>query len=435
MVRWHVVLPASAITFASFVGYSAFYPFIFLWLERQGFNEFTRSMVGGGYFVSKCLSPLLWGRIADRWQRHTTVLIGITLVGSAAVVWLSLQRRDLALQAALFAIAGFFDNLPMLEAIVVRCLHHMDESALVRHTRALASAAVGLCCPFFGFVSNGSEEGIAVLFVCYAGMMTCIVLPVVLLFMPVREAYAVAAPDEAAPEPKETALASEEAAAPKKTAPKQAPLADESTPLVVQRPARLLCTWRMSFFWLTFALVGVQMGVASACHMVYLARQLHAPGVLLGLAEAIPVPLQIGIFLVADRIVTWLTLPVAMHTCALAGAVRFAGFALVRNPWLVAFFELAWGWTFPIFFTVSIQLAEEFAPSGLQASVISLNHTARQLGATLVLFGSFAPLAAFGYPTTYALVASALALFAAACGALTLLCPGSFGSSDGRVSR
>ena len=92
-------------------------------------------------------------------------------------------------------------------------------------------------------------------------------------------------------------------------------------------------------------------------------------------------------------------------------------------------------WTFPIFFTVSIQLAEEFAPSGLQASVISLNHTARQLGATLVLFGSFAPLAAFGYPTTYALVASALALFAAACGALTLLCPGSFGSSDGRVSR
>ena len=52
------------------------------------------------------------------------------------------------------AAAGFFDNLPMLEAIVVRCLHFEESSELVQLTRAFASVAVGLSTPLFGFVSD-----------------------------------------------------------------------------------------------------------------------------------------------------------------------------------------------------------------------------------------------------------------------------------------
>ena len=69
------------------------------------------------------------------------------------------------------------------------------------------------------------------------------------------------------------------------------------------------------------------------------------------------------------------------------------------------------GLDLPVYFTVSVQLAEEFAPHGLQASAISLNHTSRQLGTTLTLFSSFAPLRLLGYARTYAAFA---ALFAVA---------------------
>ena len=193
-LRWRVLLPAVLVTFSTFVGYAAFYPFIFLWLEQQGFDELTRSMVGGSYFVSKCASPLLWGRLADRTRRHDVVLVAITLCGAASVVALSLRRRDLASQVVLFAAAGFFDNLPMLEAIVVRCLHFEESSELVQLTRAFASVAVGLSTPLFGFVSDGSEQGIALLFSVYATMMAAVVLPAVLLWMPVRAAYAAQAP-------------------------------------------------------------------------------------------------------------------------------------------------------------------------------------------------------------------------------------------------
>ena len=92
------------------------------------------------------------------------MLVAITLCGAASVVALSLRRRDLASQVVLFAAAGFFDNLPMLEAIVVRCLHFEESSELVQLTRAFASVAVGLSTPLFGFVSDGSEQGIALLF-------------------------------------------------------------------------------------------------------------------------------------------------------------------------------------------------------------------------------------------------------------------------------
>ena len=398
-LRWRVLLPAVLVTFSTFVGYAAFYPFIFLWLEQQGFDELTRSMVGGSYFVSKCASPLLWGRLADRTRRHDVVLVAITLCGAASVVALSLRRRDLASQVVLFAAAGFFDNLPMLEAIVVRCLHFEESSELVQLTRAFASVAVGLSTPLFGFVSDGSEQGIALLFSVYATMMAAVVLPAVLLWMPVRAAYAAHAPEAAAP-----AFPVDEHAAERKPL---LPRCEEEAK--GGRPR--LCTARMTFYQLTFLLVGVQMGVASAYTMVYLAGPLRAPGVLLGIAEAIPIPLQIVVFLVATRVVAWLTLPVAMHTCALAAAVRFAAFSLIEDPWLVAMFEMTWGWTFPVYFTVSVQLAEEFAPHGLQASAISLNHTSRQLGTTLTLFSSFAPLRLLGYARTYAAFA---ALFAVA---------------------
>ena len=96
-LRWRVLLPAVLVTFSTFVGYAAFYPFIFLWLEQQGFDELTRSMVGGSYFVSKCASPLLWGRIADRTRRHDVVLVAnaLRLVGCSGRTPATVFRGDI----------------------------------------------------------------------------------------------------------------------------------------------------------------------------------------------------------------------------------------------------------------------------------------------------------------------------------------------------
>ena len=392
-LRWRVLLPAVVVTFSTFVGYAAFYPFIFLWLEQQGFDELTRSMVGGSYFVSKCASPLLWGRIADRTRRHDVVLVAITLCGAASVVALSLRRRDLASQVVLFAAAGFFDNLPMLEAIVVRCLHFEESSELVQLTRAFASVAVGLSTRSSASSPTAASR-IALLFNVYATMMAPSSSRV-LLWMP------------AARRTRHTRPRRRRRPFRRRPRAERKPLLPRCEEEAKRRPR--LCTARMTFYQSRFcssaaggrrARIRWLLGGAAPC-----ARRAA------GHRRGDPDPATDHCLPRRHPRRGVLTLPVAMHTCALAAAVRFAAFSLIEDPWLVAMFEMTWGWTFPVYFTVSVQLAEEFAPHGLQASAISLNHTSRQLGTTLTLFSSFAPLRLLGYARTYAAFA---ALFAVA---------------------
>jgi hypothetical protein len=70
----------------------------------------------------------------------------------------------------------------------------------------------------------------------------------------------------------------------------------------------------------------------------------------------------------------------ALMSTSFAGCVRFIGWSVAPNAWLVLPFECGHGWSFALAYTSMSAIGDLFAPVGLQATVVGLLSSCLGLG-------------------------------------------------------
>jgi hypothetical protein len=70
----------------------------------------------------------------------------------------------------------------------------------------------------------------------------------------------------------------------------------------------------------------------------------------------------------------------ALLSTSFAGCIRFIGWSLAPNAWMVLPFECGHGWSFALAYTSMSSIGDLFAPVGLQATVVGLLSSCLGLG-------------------------------------------------------
>ena len=427
--RWvlprQAVLPvASIISFTTFFGSAAFGPFITLWLFVCGFDVCTRSILLAAYFVGRTAAPPLWGLAADRTRQHHLVLGFLTVSNAVSIALLPLPPlRTFNWQLLLMVASGLSDYGALLEAVLIRTLVWAGRKRDIGSSRAFASLAFGVMTPLAGLICGDDGSGIPILF-AVTSVMVLITLSLTSL-LPIRQAYTDVAPS----------VASHDTSAKKDTG--AAHSSQGGAQLDVGSHGRSF-SWSTStrFFVAASLLIGLHGGFNSALKFVFYYDELHASGLQLGLAEAVPAVLQVdlrskgrgdahitqthahthihtsqvGLFFNADAIVRCIGTRMAIGTALLAGAIRHAAYVFAYSPAVLLPFEACWAWTFVIDFTLRAYISDEFAQQGMQSTMIGFFSFCRQYASLLtILFVAF-PVEAFGMRATFAIAASALAV-------------------------
>ena len=167
-------------------------------------------------------------------------------------------------------------------------------------------------------------------------------------------------------------------------------------------------------------LCGMHFGIGFAYGFLFLERELGASGVQLGLSLTAQALLEVPLFQVANPLVNALGMRNALLVCQLAAAIRFLGYVSVHSPWWVLPFEVGHGFSFAVVYTSMSLLAEEFAPVGLQATVLGVATSAQTAGALIATLGWSELISVAGMRAAFA---AAVALFAIASTPLLLTLP------------
>ena len=183
------VVAASVAFFLRFAALGAVMPYIFLWLEDNGFDVQTRGLVGALSSLASFVAPLVFGAIADATGRHLLILALTTLVNAAAMAALTLWPRTLWWQLLCLVVTGACET-GLIDAIIIRTLAWSGMASAAPRTRAFGALSWVTLAPFYGWFAR--EYGIAWLFKLYAPL-TLASLPICLV-LPVRQAYAAGGP-------------------------------------------------------------------------------------------------------------------------------------------------------------------------------------------------------------------------------------------------
>jgi hypothetical protein len=423
--RWvlpeQAVLPmASVISFTTFIGSAAFGPFITLWLFVCGFDVCTRSTLLAAYFVGRTLAPPLWGLVADRMRQHHLVLGFLAVSNAVSIALLPLPPlRTFNWQLLLMVASGLSDPGALLEAVLIRTLVWAGRKRDIGRSRAFASLAFGVMTPVAVLICGDDGSGIPILF-SVTSVMVLITLSLTSL-LPIRQAYTDVA----------RSVASHDTSAKKDTGAEHS--SEGGAQLDVGSDGRSSFSWSTRFFVVASLLIGLHSGFNSALAFVFYYDELHASGLQLGLIEAIPAVLQVGLrsrptltstlithahthihtsqvilFINADSIVRCIGTRTAIGTALLAGAIRHAAYVFVDSSAVLLPFEACWAWTFVIEFTLRAYISDDFAQQGMQSTMIGFFSFCRQYASLLtILFIAF-PVEAFGMRATFAISAIAL---------------------------
>ena len=310
--RYYIVV-ASAVFALRFLAMAAFAPYIFLWLESNGFNTHSRGVLGALSGLARFFSPMAVGALADWSGRRKLIFVAGMLGNAVATAALPLVPRSFGAQAVLLALGGLVEPGSLVDAFVMRSLAWAGVASAAARARAFGALSWAAAAPLFGALST--TYGLPTLFWTYCALNVFVAAPVVLL-LPIDAAYAAvaapAAPADATAAATTTTVATTAAtaatiavaattaataastavaarcdiatttAAPPPTTPPPA------APLSFARRARgALCGHEARSVELRFcvpmvALVGFQMGVGFAWGFIYLKQGLHASGLVIG---------------------------------------------------------------------------------------------------------------------------------------------------------
>ena len=398
-----LMIIASLVFGLRFIALAAFSPYVFLWLESNGFNAHERGLLGSVYAVVRFGAPVLLGSLADWSGRRSAVFAAATVLNGMAVAALTLQPTSTACQAVVLGLCSITDTGSLLDAFVMRSLAWSGSAAAAPKARAWGALTWCAAAPLFGVIAQGL--GISALFRAY-GCFQLVALPVCLL-LPISQAYGEEGTGKASPAAVVTSTGGESKGAPRErpgTAEMEAGAAgcddgagtdsagcagsapDEPAWSFSQRVGRALggsgeASRQLRFAMPLLALVGLQMGIGFTFGFIYLKEELHAPGFLVGLSLTAQASVEVPLFRAASAIVARLGgLRPALLSTSLAGALRFCGWAVAPNAWAVLPFECGHGWAFALSYTSMATIGDLFAEDKLQATVVGLLSSCMGLG-------------------------------------------------------
>ena len=94
-----VVILACCAFFLRFVALGAFAPYVFFWLEHNGHDTYSRSVLGTISRLPSFVAPLFWGSFADWSGRHRLVYFVGTVLNACGVALLTLFPQNFWWQA------------------------------------------------------------------------------------------------------------------------------------------------------------------------------------------------------------------------------------------------------------------------------------------------------------------------------------------------
>ena len=317
--RYYIVV-SSAVFALRFLALAAFAPYIFLWLESNGFNTHSRGVLGALSGLARFFSPMVVGALADWSGRRKLIFVAGMLGNAAATAALPLVPRSFGAQAVLLALGGLVEPGSLVDAFVMRSLAWAGVASAAARARAFGALSWAAAAPLFGALST--TYGLPTLFWAYCALNIFVAAPVILL-LPIDAAYAAVAARAA---PAAAAAAATTAAATTATAANAATTATTAAtaagatrgdiaastaapppsapppaaPLSFARRARdALCGREARSVQLRFcvpmvALVGFQMGVGFAWGFIYLKQGLHASGLVIGCSLTFQAAIEVG---------------------------------------------------------------------------------------------------------------------------------------------
>ena len=367
-----------------FLAMAAYYPYVFLWLESNGFDTHERGLLGAINGVTRTLAPTALGALADWTGRRKLIFVSGSLINAVAIAALPLVPRSLVAQAALLVVGSLSEQSSLVDAFVQRSLAWAGLAGSQPTARAFGALTWAASAPIFGELVQ--LFGLPFLFRLYGVLVACVAMPIVLA-LPISAAYAhtdrhhtgdTGGTGDADEAPPEVAASSATTAAAATVA---------APPLSFTRRLRAaLCgegaaSRRLRFCMLLITMVGFQMGIGFAFGFIYLKNELHAPGVVVGLSLTFQAAIEVPLFRVANWLIRSLGgVRPALLSTSLAGAIRWFGWWAATTPLAPLPFEAGHGWSFALAFTCISLVADDFAASGLQATVVGILNSALSFG-------------------------------------------------------
>ena len=102
-----LVTIASVVFGLRFLVLAAFHPYLYLWLEQNGFGTHERGVLGGVSSVVRFFAPMMLGFLAD-WlgSRRTVLFFALTVVNSLAIASLTLAPSSRLAQAGCLVVGA-----------------------------------------------------------------------------------------------------------------------------------------------------------------------------------------------------------------------------------------------------------------------------------------------------------------------------------------
>ncbi len=144
----------------------------------------------------------------------------------------------------------------------------------------------------------------------------------------------------------------------------------------------------ITFIFVVFV-TGMSFGINGTYLFLFL-EELKSPHVLMGMTLTINSVSEVFFLFFAGPIIKKLTCIGVAYLTLLCYAVRFLGYSVISNPWLVLPFELLHGFTYGVFWAACTTFASANAPSGMTTTlqaVISAFHVGIGKGVGTVLGG------------------------------------------------
>ena len=399
---------------------AAYYPYVFLWLESNGFDTHERGLLGGINGITRTLAPTAIGALADWTGRRKLIFVSGSLINAVAIAALPLVPRSLVAQAVLLVVGSLSEQTSLVDAFVQRSLAWAGLAGSQPTARAFGALTWAASAPIFGELVQ--LFGLPFLFRMYAVLVACVAMPIVLA-LPISAAYAQTdrlhsgdtgdageAPSEMAESGSTTAEAS--AAPPLSfTRRLRAAVCGEGAP-----------SRRLRFCMVLISMVGFQMGIGFAFGFVYLKRGLHAPGVVIGLSLTFQAAIEVPLFRAANCLVRSLGgVRPALLSTSLAGSIRWLGWWAATTPLAPLPFEAGHGWSFALAFTCISLVADDFTASGLQQTVVGILNSALSFGNIVATVGWGVVVEAVGLRDSFGVAAL---VFAVAALPLLMYAPG-----------
>ena len=182
-----IVAIASAVYALRFLAMAAYYPYVFLWLESNGFDTHERGLLGGINGLTRVLAPTALGALADWTGRRKLIFVTGSLVNAVAVAALPLVPRSFLAQAALLVVGSLSEQTSLVDAFVQRSLAWAGLAGSQPTARAFGALTWAAAAPIFGELVQ--LFGLSFLFRLYGVLVACVAMPIVLA-LPISAAYA-----------------------------------------------------------------------------------------------------------------------------------------------------------------------------------------------------------------------------------------------------